>query len=54
VWLQWVEIYKGLEMDILDGPPFGQSSTEIWAGVKKQLDERIRNSRRNGSDNIAV
>jgi hypothetical protein len=54
MWLQWVEIYKGLEMDILDGPPFGQSSTEIWAGFKKQLDERIRNSQRNGSDNTAV
>jgi hypothetical protein len=41
-------------MDVLDSPSFGQSSTAIWAGVKKQLDECIRNSRRTGSDNIAV
>jgi hypothetical protein len=49
-----VEIYKGQEMVNLDGPTCGQLSPVNWAGVKEQVDERIRNNPRNGIDNIAA
>jgi len=41
-------------MDILDGPPCGQLSPVIWAGVKEKEHERIRNNRRNDIDNTAA
>jgi hypothetical protein len=49
-----MEIYKGREMNILDGPPCGQLSPVIWAGVKEHVDERVRNNRRNCIDNTAA
>jgi len=54
LWLHWVVICKGRETDILDGPPCGQLSPVIWAGLKEQVGERIQSNRRNGINNIAA
>ena len=39
---------------MLDGPPCGQLSPVLWAGVKEQVGEYIRSNRRSGIENTAV
>lgn len=41
-------------MDTLNGPTCEQSSTVIYAEVKKKLLERVRNNRRNDTDNVVT